>query len=272
MAQIYKNNAQLESTGCGLAFVKVSVKLWVCAPRRAGQRGGGVPAGPQAVRPPGGTPRTTPRSQAPSPPGLRPARRQGAPQAAQRSARRPRASARASGRGRPFRGHGPLLVDQRPPGDQRDPGDPAARSAHLRRRGEGEGCLRDGARSGGPAGPPRPGPGSPPRGARGAAGTVDEWPGAGASGPGSGVVTAGRTAPGRTNRPGPLTRGASVTGCGRCAWGLPHRAGGNALQGFPRSASGSHRDAFLKALPPRPLFPGMTLERSLGRLFGKVMW
>lgn len=43
----------------------------------------------------------------------------------------------ASGRGRPGGGHGPLRVDQRPPGDQRDPGDPAARSARLRRRGEG---------------------------------------------------------------------------------------------------------------------------------------
>lgn len=49
----------------------------------------------------------------------------------------PGALARASGGGRPGGGHGPLRVDQRPPGDQRDPGDPAARSAHLRRRGEG---------------------------------------------------------------------------------------------------------------------------------------
>ena len=47
------------------------------------------------------------------------------------------APARASGGGRPGGGHGPLRVDQRPPGDQRDPGDPAAGSAHLRRRGEG---------------------------------------------------------------------------------------------------------------------------------------
>lgn len=45
--------------------------------------------------------------------------------------------ARASGRGRPGGGHGPLRVDQRPPGDQRDAGDPAARGARLRRRGEG---------------------------------------------------------------------------------------------------------------------------------------
>lgn len=43
----------------------------------------------------------------------------------------------ASGRSRPGGGHGPLRVDQRPPGDQRDPGDPAARGARLRRRGEG---------------------------------------------------------------------------------------------------------------------------------------
>jgi hypothetical protein len=43
----------------------------------------------------------------------------------------------ASGRSRPGGGHGPLRVDQRPPGDQRDPGYPAARGARLRRRGEG---------------------------------------------------------------------------------------------------------------------------------------
>lgn len=34
-------------------------------------------------------------------------------------------------------GHGPVRVDQRPPGDQRDPRDPAAWGARLRRRGQG---------------------------------------------------------------------------------------------------------------------------------------
>lgn len=44
---------------------------------------------------------------------------------------------RRAAEARPGRGHGPLRVDQRPPGDQRDAGDPAARGARLRRRGEG---------------------------------------------------------------------------------------------------------------------------------------
>lgn len=94
-----------------------------------------VPGALGAARAPQGAPGAPHPLPAPSLPPA--ARRQGAPQAARRSARRPGAPARASGGGRPGGGHGPLRVDQWPPGDQRDPGDPAARGAHLRRRGEG---------------------------------------------------------------------------------------------------------------------------------------
>lgn len=63
----------------------------------------------------------------------------------------------ASGRSRPGGGHGPLRVDQRPPGDQRDPGDPAARGARLRRRGEGRAEAAPPRGPSCPAGPhPRP--------------------------------------------------------------------------------------------------------------------
>lgn len=56
----------------------------------------------------------------------------------------PRAAARSSRWGGPGGRHGPLRVDQRPSGDPRGPGDPAARGAHLRRRGEGRAAARPG--------------------------------------------------------------------------------------------------------------------------------
>lgn len=118
---------------CGFGFVPRLDRVGTTPPgRRLTDRQGALHARPQVP----GTPSLPAR--------LRPARRQGARQATQRAARGPGAPARASGGGRPGDGHGPLRVDQRPPGDQRDAGDPAARRAHLRRRGEGRGGLGDG--------------------------------------------------------------------------------------------------------------------------------
>lgn len=102
-----------------------------------------------------------------------PARRQGAPQAARRSLAAHERLRGPAARAGPGGDHGPVRVDQRPSGDQRDPGDTAARGAHLRRRGEGRAAARPSraslsrASARNWAGPPGlPAPSAPPSAAR----------------------------------------------------------------------------------------------------------